>query len=89
MLSLWQYQRKYYFIILQTSQPCGAGLFPFSREGRNGKRHIAAVSRAADKHGIVPALAHCGSIHAADGAQTYPYSSSRKRLEIGGTQKIL
>jgi hypothetical protein len=70
-LSLWQYQRKYYFIILQTSQPCGAGLFPFSREGRNGKRHIAAVSRAADK------------------AQTYPYSSSRKRLEIGGTQKIL
>jgi len=46
-------------------------LFPFSREGRNGKRHIAAVSRAADK------------------AQTYPYSSSRKRLEIGGTQKIL
>jgi hypothetical protein len=71
MLSLWQYQRKYYFIILQTSQPCGAGLFPFSREGRNGKRHIAAVSRAADK------------------AQTYPYSSSRKRLKIGGTQKIL
>jgi hypothetical protein len=33
MLSLWQYQRKYYFIILQTSQPCGAGLFAFSQEG--------------------------------------------------------
>jgi len=66
MLSLWQYQRKYYFKILQTSQPCGAGLFPFS---------IAAVC--------------CGSAVscAADKAQTYPYSSSRKRLEIGGTQK--
>ena len=45
MLSLWQYQRKYYFIILQTSQPCGAGLFPFSREGRNGKRHIVAITQ--------------------------------------------
>ena len=46
MLSLWQYQRKYYFIILQTSQPCGAGLFPFSREGgRDGKRHIVAITQ--------------------------------------------
>ena len=42
-LSLWQYQRKYYFIILQTSRPCGAGLFSFSREGHNGKRHFACA----------------------------------------------
>ena len=43
MRSLWQYQRKDCFIILQTSQSCGAGLFAFSREGRNGKRHFACA----------------------------------------------
>jgi hypothetical protein len=52
-------------------------VFFFTGRGRDGK------------HGIVPALAPCGSIRAADGAQTYPHGLSRKRLKIGGTQKIL
>ena len=76
MLSLWQYQRKYYFIILQTSQPCEAGLFPFSQEG-DVTANTALCLR------WLPA----GAFTSADSAQAYPYSSSRKRLKIGGTQK--
>ena len=36
--------------LLQTSQPCGAGLFAFSRKGHYGKRHLLS---------LVP----CGSIY--------------------------
>ena len=32
-LSLWQYQRKYYFIILQTSRPAGPACFRFHGKG--------------------------------------------------------
>jgi len=38
-------------------------------------------------NGILPALAPCGNIRTADSAQAYPHGLSRKRLEIGGTQK--
>lgn len=48
----------------------------FHREGRNGKRHLLM-------------LAPCGSIHVSMKTCCCHYVSSRKRLQIGATQKIL
>ena len=41
--SLWQYQRKYYFIYSRLSRSAEHSKRIFTGRGRNGKRHVAAV----------------------------------------------
>jgi hypothetical protein len=71
-----QIHRKNYFYICKPGKSADFPDLLFHTEGRNGKRHLLP-------------LTPCGSIHAAENAQAYPHGASRKRLEIGGTQKIL
>ena len=65
--SLWQYQRKYYFIFAFVAL-CGALQTHFHGKDRNGKRHMLT-------------LAPCGSIRVSMKTCCCPYVSSRSDLK--------
>ena len=66
--SLWQYQRKYYFIYSRLSRSAERSKRIFTGRGRNGKRHMLT-------------LAPCGSIRVSMKTCCCPYVSSRSDLK--------
>ena len=66
--SLWQYQRKYYFIYSRLSRSAERSKRIFTGRGRNGKRHMLT-------------LAPCGSIRVSMKTYCCPYVSSRSDLK--------
>ena len=73
---LWPYLAELLFTSKESRKSADFRLSIFTGKSRGGQRHLVAP-------------APYGSVRAAENAQAYPHGSSRKRLKIGGTQKIL
>ena len=75
-VSLWAFSAENYFFYCKQASPAELACLLFHGKGRNGKRYLLT-------------LAPYGSIRISMKICCCPYVSSRKRLKIGGTQKIL